>query len=71
MKLYNPFKTHTVQFSNGKYGLRHLSLFSFGWVYKDLKNGCFDWSKESQYFKDCMVDKLEDATYHLITEKVI
>jgi len=71
MKLYNPFKLHLVQFSNGKYGLRYLSCFHFGWMYKDLNATYFSWPKESNYFKDCMVDTKEQATLELITDKAI
>jgi hypothetical protein len=71
MKLYNPFKLHIVKFSNGKYGLRHLNVFHFGWMYKDLANDYYSWSKESIHFKDCMTNTLDEINLYMITDEVI
>ncbi len=71
MKLYNPFKLHAVKFSNGKYGLRYLSVLNWGWMYQDLQGSYFSWPKESRYFEDCMTDTLDEIKLQLITEEVV
>jgi hypothetical protein len=69
MKIYNPFKKHLVQFSNGKYGIRHHTIF--GWKYTDLEHGYYSWDKQSMYFENCVTDNEEFAKLHLLTEKVL
>jgi hypothetical protein len=38
MKLYNPFAPHYCHFSDGRFGLRKLSLLEAGWVYLDIND---------------------------------
>jgi hypothetical protein len=55
MKFYNPFKWHKVRFHDGRYAARQLSLFYWGWRYKDFKNTEFSWS--SNVYRDhCRVN---------------
>lgn len=62
MKLFNPFKAHVVQFSNGKYAVRRWRV---AWVYKEhttLSNEDVYWWNTMGYAKRwCMVDTLEQA----------
>lgn len=62
MKLFNPFKAHIVQFSNGKYAVRRWRV---AWEYKEhitLSNEDVYWWNTMEYVKKwCMVDTLEQA----------
>lgn len=60
MKFYNPFLPHVVEFRNGTYAVRKLSIFWMGWCYKDLKtNKDYWWPIKSQFHDDCTTTSLE------------
>lgn len=43
MQFYNPFKPHLVE-GGGKWRIRKLSVFWFGWAYKDADGDHYWWS---------------------------
>lgn len=56
MNIYNPFKWHKVKNIRGKYAIRRLSLLCGFWIYQDLKDIGYTWSRGDYFFKDCWVD---------------
>jgi len=63
MKLFNPFKAHIVQFSNGKYAVRRWNFLA--WEYREnWTNPNVDvywWNAIEFVMKWCMVDTHEQA----------
>ena len=43
MKIFNVFKPHIVQFQNGNYGIRRLSLFGFEFLVNERYDGGVKW----------------------------
>lgn len=62
LKFYNPFKSHIVQFANGKFAVRK---WRGSWVYKETHtfktDEVFWWYLPENALKFCMVDTLEQA----------
>ncbi len=71
MKLYNPFKFHPAQFSNGKFGVRKLSITGFDYLDMCCKFTTYKSVAEPTWFRDeyiveyCMVDTKEQAIKQL------
>lgn len=59
-RVYNPFIPHIVQFKNGKYAVRRMTIF--GWFYCD-KNDYTEWWPIEFAKKYCTVDTIEQAVY--------
>lgn len=57
MKIYNPFKPHIRQCSNGKFGIARLDLFSF--KFKD-NNDDYWWTCDDDIRKYCLVTDLKN-----------
>lgn len=51
-----------VQFSNGTYGIRKLSIL--GYEYLDFKMPCFWWGLKSRFIDDCQVDLKSVVDYY-------
>ena len=64
--IFNPFKPHKVQFSNGKYGIRRWRL---GWEYLDLMTHEYWWGKNYTCFKYCQAKDEPEINNYIITDK--
>lgn len=62
-KFYNPFKPHVVQFANGKFAVRKLSILM--WEYKEhttyARNDVYWWHSINDSFNWVCVDTYEQA----------
>lgn len=66
MKIYNPFKPHIVEFTNGKFAVRKYE-FMLGFVYKDREVRMFEtqyywwWDHKAEFTRHYQVDTIEQA----------